>query len=254
MAFDAAREQVVLFGGRRVLFGSEGAWNTVLADTWVWNGRTWREAPVSGPPARAEAAVAYDSRRERVVLFGGYTDAAGERRRLGDTWEWDGRRWQQVDSTGPSPRNGAAMAFDRSRERVVLFGGSAGPSAETWEWDGRAWERVDTGSVPGRFNSTAAYVENQHRVVRFGGWDGRGRVAETWSYTPDDLLPWRVLTTAGPAPRNHTAIVYDRARNRIVLFGGHDGENVFGDTWEWDGAGWTFRTGVRPERRVANGH
>ena len=32
--------------------------------------------------------------------------AAGERIRLGDTWEWDGRRWTRMSDTGPSPRSG----------------------------------------------------------------------------------------------------------------------------------------------------
>jgi hypothetical protein len=45
------------------------------------------------------------------------------------------------------------MAFDRRRNRVVLFGGHAGfmPGrtgemfGDTWEWTGSAWERVHPG-------------------------------------------------------------------------------------------------------------
>ena len=38
-------------------------------------------------------AMAYDSARERIVLFGGRTDRSGD---LNDTWEWDGRTWTRV--------------------------------------------------------------------------------------------------------------------------------------------------------------
>jgi hypothetical protein len=49
-------------------------------------------------------------------------------------------------------------------------------------------------------------------------------------------------------------MAYDSRRRRTVLFGGHDGENVFGDTWEWDGRRWTLQAGVPPRRRADNGH
>lgn len=46
----------------------------------------------------------------------------------------------------------------------------------------------------------------------------------------------------------------DEARKRIVLFGGHDGDFVFGDTWEWDGHQWSRVSFVEAQRRVDNGH
>jgi N-acetylneuraminic acid mutarotase len=36
---------------------------------------------------------------------------------------------------------------------------------------------------------------------------------------------------------------------KIVLFGGHDGAKVLGDTWEWDGTVWTPRTVAGPSAR-----
>jgi len=49
-------------------------------------------------------------------------------------------------------------------------------------------------------------------------------------------------------------MVFDRLRQRAVLFGGHDGENVFGDTWEWDGTAWALVASVPSEKFVDNGH
>jgi hypothetical protein len=94
MAVDEGRGEVVLFGGNRVLFGAPTEWNTLLDDTWVLRGATWtRKSTNHGPSARAEAAIAYDKVRKRIVLFGGYSRTAQGRLRLGDTWEWDGERW-----------------------------------------------------------------------------------------------------------------------------------------------------------------
>ena len=82
-----------------------------------------------GPPVRYDHAMAYDSARDVVVLFGGYdidNDIYYD-----DTWEWDGvdRTWTLVTpvTTIPPPRFQHAMAYDADRGVVVMFGGNAGP-------------------------------------------------------------------------------------------------------------------------------
>src|SRR5260370_665586 len=65
--------------------------------------------PGSAPSPRAWAAMDYDSRRARTVLFGG-SDLSST---LADTWEWDGGSWSQF-STVPAPPAaiGQGMAYD----------------------------------------------------------------------------------------------------------------------------------------------
>src|SRR6185295_2793722 len=111
-------------------------------------------AVASSPHERVYHAMAYDSLRGRVVLFGGgFTGGLV----LGDTWEWDGTYWTQVANSGPSPRYGHALAYDSRRRRVVLFGGqtkipgtdSSKYLDDTWEWDGAVWKEVPiTGARP----------------------------------------------------------------------------------------------------------
>jgi hypothetical protein len=56
MAYDAARGQVVLFGG--------GNATQVFDDTWVWDGTTWtQKAPAHKPLGRSGHAMAYDAAR-----------------------------------------------------------------------------------------------------------------------------------------------------------------------------------------------
>ncbi|MEB2322151.1 MAG: hypothetical protein OZ921_06535 [Sorangiineae bacterium] len=93
VAYDVARERVLLFGG----FVS----GVALADTWEWDGAAWTQAsPASSPPARGHLALADDLARQRVVLFGGFGGSGW----LADTWEWNGATWANVTPASSPPR------------------------------------------------------------------------------------------------------------------------------------------------------
>jgi hypothetical protein len=250
MAYDARRRQTILFGGNRVLFGRNDEDASFLSDTWSLQEGRWTVRRATGPAPRAEAGMAYDARRGRVVLFGGHRRTAEGRIRLGDTWEWDGERWTEMAAKGPAPRSGAAFAYDERRERIVLFGGS-GASNDTWEWDGIQWTPAPAGDPPGRFNAAMAFDGRAGVLLRFGGWTGTTRVGDTWTLLRGT---WERLPVQGPSARNHSPMAFDRRRNRVVLFGGHDGEYVFGDTWEWDGRRWIQAGFTARQKRVDNGH
>ncbi len=233
MAYDSARGGVVLFGG----FTSTSP--PLLADTWEWDGDTWvQQTPATGPAARYGHAMAYDSARGRVVLFGGEPGTFSA-----DTWEWDGNAWVQ-NATSPGSQTGHAMAYDGARGRVVLVSSRAGslPLAETWEWDGNSWVRRTSATSPSsRTFHAMAYDSARGRVVLFGGRESTGsRLADTWEW---DGNTWVQRTPAtSPLARYLHAMAYDGARGRVVLFGGFDGSNSLADTWEWDGDTWVQRT------------
>jgi len=49
--------------------------------------------------------MAYDSARDRVVLFGGTAVEGGsDVYYYGETWEWDGQAWEQRGTTAPFGR------------------------------------------------------------------------------------------------------------------------------------------------------
>jgi hypothetical protein len=126
MTFDTMRERVVLFGGdnttsgeffndtwewdgedwtqvadtgplprgfptmaqmgtRTGLFGGYDG-GALLADTWEWKDLRWTQRQDMGPPNRAAHSMAYDSERQRTVLFGGI-GSSDLSTVLGDTWE-----------------------------------------------------------------------------------------------------------------------------------------------------------------------
>ncbi|MFN0249602.1 MAG: hypothetical protein ACKV2T_22145 [Kofleriaceae bacterium] len=244
---------VVLFGGSPVLFGPTPA-PALLSDTWTFDGVSWKSHQVAGPSARSEAAAAFDRRRGRVVMFGGYAYAQEAVVPLDDLWEWDGERWHAVvpnDGPRPGPRHGAAMAYDEERGAIVMFGGSTGGgrvSGETWTWNGERWQLVNATAAV-RYGAVAAWDPERAQVIRFGGWNGERRVGDTWAWIGER---WQTIAFDGPSARNHTAIA--APPGGLVLVGGHDGKHVFGDAWRWQRGRWVPLCAAAPRARIANDH
>ncbi len=240
MAYDASRAQVVVFGG-------SDASNASLSDTWSWDGSNWTpQSPANKPPGRSTHAMAYDSARAQVLIFGGTSYR-------GDTWAWDGTNWSRT-SVAPPPRIEFSMAYDSARRQVVLYGGYGGNSlgyfADTWVWDGAHWiEKPVAGPGPRRGHSMA-YDAARAQVVLFGGTDQNSNwYNDVWAW---DGTAWSQKAAAGDSPgipsrRTNSAMAYDAARQRIVLFGGEKGPS-FGDTWLWDGSRWASAPGGPPAR------
>ncbi|HXI03308.1 MAG TPA: kelch repeat-containing protein [Candidatus Saccharimonadales bacterium] len=259
MAYDSVRGITVMFGGE---------YGALLDDTWEWNGVSWTQlVPSSRPPARRFHAMAFDPARGVTVLFGGSPDFGSGL--LGDTWEWDGAQWtERTPAASPPARLGHTLTYDPDRGRVVLFGGqgASGFLDDIWEWDGTRWqERFHEPGPPRRGFAAAAYVGTPGSLLAFGGWSDRGCLGDTWQYRGGkqigllfggipggaygDVWTWNGDAWASygppviPPPRWGAAMVYDRARGVIVLFGGEAtlGSGLLNDTWEWDGTDWTQR-------------
>ena len=136
LAYDAATQQLVLFGG----YGTNG---TTLGDTWTWDGTTWTQAnPATSPSARDGASEAYDSGKSDLVLFGGQDASHTD---VNDTWTWDGTTWTQANpATSPPARSSAALA-ENGNGQVVLFGGVANDGTLPRRHLDLGWHDVDPG-------------------------------------------------------------------------------------------------------------
>ncbi|MGE3174399.1 MAG: hypothetical protein AB7O97_17345 [Planctomycetota bacterium] len=273
MEFDASRGSVVLFGGRGFPAVQQETWEydgtrwiqlaTVLqpaeggslgfvfdaarqrllllsnVGSYVLEQGIWLPIPGSGrPAARSGHAVAADPVGGRILLFGGTLPAQPQYRPFGDTWELVGDRWYELTPlTGPTPRFGHGMAFDRARGCAVLFGGrdANGVRNDTWEFD-VAWRaRTLPSSPPARERFGIDYDAVRRRVVLFGGASGTLR-GDLWEY---DGSTWQLRAqTGGPSPRSSLGLCYDAGRAQTVVFGGATSAGVDGETWTWDGAVW----------------
>jgi hypothetical protein len=233
MAYDAARQEVVLFGG----------WNgsAYLDDTWTWDGTTWAQRmPPTSPGVRGNFGMAYDAARGEVVLFGGWSGST----HLSDTWSWDGVTWtQEAPPTSPSARYDHRMVFDVVRNEVMLFGGQGplGMLGDTWTWDGSSWTQESPPRSPEARSLVAmAFDEGfyQGSVMIFGGWDGAlGYLNETWVWN-GQTWKRKYQERRHPSRRASAGIAFDAASVETIMFGGVQRSGMrLGDTWRWYGEG-----------------
>lgn len=233
ITFDAARGRTVAWIG--LATDSTGSHLGTLS----WDGVTWTDGVgANGPFPLPYALPVYDSARKRTVLARG-----------AETWEWDGDVWRNMGIAAPNERGQYGVAFDSSRNVVVLFGGDRD---DTWEYDGGAWtKRTPTVRPSVRGNFGMAFDEARNVVVMFGGLGASTYNAETWEY---EGTTWTKRTLPqSPSARYGTRIVFDSTRAKIVLFGGRFSPNVsdvYQDTWEYNGTTWTpINTVVAPGGR-----
>ena len=220
----------------------------------------WTLITTAGPvPSRSNIMTAYDSARDRVVLFGGFNGGA-----LNDTWEWDGTRWIQIPTVSAPPgRYCGGLSYDSARGVTVLFGGYNGNIAlnDTWVWDGTCWTQMATSGPLPRFYLAMGYDDSRDVMVVFGG--SRYVQSGTNSYTQQDFgdtwewngSEWKQVATSGPSPRQAFTIAYDSQRGKMVLFGGLQQGNpqYLADTWEWNGTSWLQVASTGPSGRFGNG-
>ncbi len=212
--------------GTSVLFGGEGGLG-VVADLWEYDAgdHAWTPLDASAvPPARASFAMAYDSSRRRLVIFGGEGDTG----LLGDTWEFDGTTWlEATPATSPSPRRSGAMAYDAARGVIVLYGGEDIPLLDdTWEYDGTAWTERHPSQTPGTIGSSSlCYYEAVDRIFLVNGEYSEGEISH-WIWDGTDWTPFEPAGPVEPQGRIRHLVGYHGQPPQIVLLGG---VTTFGD-------------------------
>ncbi|MFN7973533.1 MAG: hypothetical protein U0166_14480 [Acidobacteriota bacterium] len=186
--------------------------------------------------------MAFDVTRGRLIYFAGRNGQS-----YGETFDYDGARWNDVTPTpSPSPRQALVMAYDSARGVVVVFGGSdaVGYLNDTWEFRSGAWvpgPAAPPGLAP-RDWPVLVFDESRAKIVLFGGRGGNGPQPtffnDSWLY---DGLSWvsGPVAPANMTPRYGAAAAYDAGRAVTVMSGGTpDGYAVLSDTWELGAAGW----------------
>lgn len=216
----------------------------------------WTQRTNFGPRPRVQSAMTYDSSRGRTVLFGG-SISANQFAQLGDTWEWDGSFWTQMQDIGPAPRLSPAMDYDPGGQVCVLFGGggvsgniTAAPLGDTWQWDGSDWTQVSESGPAARFGHAVAFDSGRNRLVLFGGQPNSGGstyLSDTWEF---DGANWTQQEDTGPSPRTAHTMAYDGV-GRVILFGGNNANQVFDDTWAWNGQDWIQIAEFGPSARTS---
>jgi hypothetical protein len=247
LGYDSARNQIVGFGyGGRL---SEAVPSLPSGETWIWDGQTWAQRkPITNPPARGGTSFAWDRKRNRLIMYGGY---GRPNEGLYDTWAWDGSDWHALASN-PTDFGFLAgeTAYYSPGDKVVQYHWAGGIQSDPsqrfmWIFDGSAWNKRTTGTAEMPTSGPLVYDEQLGKLLLFGQrpdpaskYSGSGAATWTW-----DGATWTHLNTdSGPQARSYPQAVYDSARKRVVLFGGYqlvnDAPVQQNDTWEFDGRTW----------------
>ncbi len=218
----------------------------------------WELATSSPAPAaltvRTGMASAIDTRRGRIVMFGGDTVVTGA---LNEAWQLDDQTWSRISTpSGLSARTGASLTYDPDNDRFILMGGTSVP--DCWVYDSRGWSPLPTPvNMQNLYGRAAAYDPDNHRIVFFGGFDGNTlRLNHTWALSGTE---WTQITNGGaamPSGRTDPVFVWDGARHRFLMFGGTGNggppTSTPEDTWQLVGDTWSLlNTPTHPTSRAA---
>jgi hypothetical protein len=252
--YDSVNNRLIVFGG------CGGYCVPVLNDVWVLSNANglggtpvWTQLQVSGgPAARTNAAASYDSKNNRLIVFGGQDGSANPCSTFSDLWTLeplDGlgttlwARFQFFNAPGPAGQNGAAAASVAGG--ITLFGGMGMVNGTC-----TATDQISTlyplgsqiflsspvpGGVtpPARSFASLALDAISGQMLLFGGMDASGNyLNDVWNY----FGGWTQITPKdGPPPaRSGQAAVLDSANQRLTTFGGGDASGVLNDTWVLD--------------------
>jgi hypothetical protein len=260
-----------------VLFGGLDSTGQALGDTWMWNGHAWTEVqPLHHPPARYDAAIAYDPLHNDDVLFGGLNSSG---QALGDTWVWNGSDWAEQMGQSPSPRFGASASASPSFH-VPTVGQQAGTDASTIGQQAgtdastvgqQAGTDASTiGQQAGTDASTDGSANDEPAttladVIVFGGQSASGPLNDTWAWTgsswvelsPENSPParaWAMMAASlNPSGKDDHAAYHDApgasgdsgsalSIQDVILFGGQGSSGTdLADTWVFNGENWVER-------------
>ena len=257
LVYDEANKRVLLWGGSSPF--ADGNCCTFFNDLWAYDGTRWTSIGETGGKVSG-VGLAYDTRQQRVVAFGGYTPGSAGGVSLGDVRVLENNSWT---ARGQHPEILAAepgFVYDSQRNRFVTFGGAGGRGAAhgaVWEWDGTTWNRSAAAAGPlARQGHVMVFDSKRNRIVVFGGMgtisQGQppAQFSDTWEF---DGQTWRQFQVTGPSARAAAGAAFDSKRGMVVIFGGMSAGSMLGDTWAWNGTAWQKLSDTGPEAR-AMGH
>jgi hypothetical protein len=247
--FDPVRNRMILFGGVApgAVFQND-TWALSLSDPPAWGELTPSGGP---PPGRSLDSAIYDPVRDRMIIFGGAGANTGLNHYLNDVWALDlsgTPQWTQIlASGGPSSRGLHSAIYDPMNDRMLVYGGLDGFSSlgDLWALSlsgTPAWAQLTpSGMGPStRYAHRAIYDPILNSMMMFGGvlfttfpTFSSTNLNDTWSLSLSGSPAWSQVSPPDPLPsaRNGMSMVYDSARDRVLVCGGADSTGALSDAW-----------------------
>lgn len=259
--YDPGRDRMVFCAGMEA--------SNRQGDVWAWDFATaaWSQLADddAGPARRQSPCAVFVPTQDVMIVHGGEHNLTGPD---DDTWIFDfaTNSWDEIAPTGAVTRDLAVAIHDPAANRMVIYSGE--DYGHNWLVDVRAlsiddpsaWTVLHNGggvAPMGRIYSIAAFDPDTYSMLVFGGQNSSLQMLnDLWRF---DLTShtWTLLDDgSGFAPSaryRHSGGVLSAGR-KFCIFGGSDGSEPFGDTWQWDlvNGGWTLvDAGTPPVARSA---
>jgi len=236
---DPVNKVIYLFGGVNDA--------TAFFDFWIYQNGMFHPQLTSNQPTDCGSPIAtYDTDRSKMVVL-----CSGSA-----TWEYDGTKWSQFDSTktAPPPHRFSSLVYDQNLKKTVFFGGFDVNGVyldQTWTYDGALWTQVKKNPAPSRSLTSMWYDPTLKKTVIYGGLgritsqDRLTRYDDMWSF---DGTGWtQIKPDVTPGMRYGAEVGVDPTTGHAIVFGGIrvdiDANNnqvqvYANDTWDWDGTAW----------------
>ncbi|MBI3005499.1 MAG: T9SS type A sorting domain-containing protein [Ignavibacteriales bacterium] len=233
---DSSSNRMLIWSGQGSALYND-VWSFNFADSsWI---ELWANGNISGAPlTRYGTGAIYDAARSRLVNYAGFTSSG----RFQDTWyfETDSIVWrEQTKTLSPGLRCLHSVCFAPDLRKMIMYGGQrSGPLDDIWalDVDSFEWSDLAPASKPSaRYFASVIYSGNGN-VIMFGGQTAIGPSGELWLFSLTNNM-WQPLNggTTKPSPRQGHTSVHVPSTNRMIVFGGTDG-NLFNETWEFNAA------------------
>ena len=213
------------------------------------------------PSPRAEVSIAYNTKTNQVILFGGSTGNTQKTSSYNnETWIYDvaANTWTQMKPpSAPSPRGSAGLDYDAESDRIILFAGLTPDNFEmndTWSFDmnNNSWTQMKPGGPVNHVGCSLVYDSKADRMILFGGFNFKDNLAtnDAWAYDYNTDTWTEMKPAASPPGRNWQAMAYDPKADRVIMWGGWGTTNADNDTslWVYD-----YNTDTWEERKPSGG-
>lgn len=235
MVYDEARAEVLMLG-----YGTAGSPEMYRLTSASWE----RITPEDLPSCVAFSGMTFQKHNGNVLFVGGQCLPAGL---TADTWEWDGTNWTDVTPTfNPGAVVGHALAYDRTRNEAILFGGIFSVStSDTFRYRNEKWTRAVSNSEPApRSLPLMVYDPVRNVTLMYGGVNSTTEFVDFWQH---DGVRWSQIQVEGtPNGCSYPVGAWDSTRNRLVMI--CQDASVF----EWDGTEWFTFNSFPDDRRPRN--
>lgn len=263
---DPTTKQMIIFGG----FPSDTTSQQNLNDVWrllpsisLSGTQNWIAVhPTGTPPAqRFGMASGYDPGTNEMIIFGGATGRSSPC--ANDVWvltnaagNGNAPSWVQLNPIiSPPARHSMGGVYDPVSNTLMIYGGNdCFNTTFTDYWvlshaNGQGgtptWTQFFPSGGPGprQVLNSVAYDPTSNEFILFAGASGSGTdFNDVWVLSNANgtggTPAWTQLSPTGTPPpvRNGASAIYDRASNRLTIFGGNNSSGFFNDTWVLTGA------------------